>query len=77
MGENLTFEQAMEKLEDIVKRLESDTISLEESLALFEQGVHLGRLCSKKLDEVERKVEVLVESPDGTLQAEPLDAAID
>ena len=75
MGDTLTFEQAMEKLETIVKRLESDTISLEESLSLFEDGVHLGHLCSKRLDEADRKIQVLLEAPDGTLEARPLESS--
>ncbi len=74
MGDTVTFETAMEKLETIVKRLESDAVSLEESLALFEEGVHLGRLCSRKLDEVDRKIQILLENPDGTVQAEPMEA---
>ncbi len=77
MSDALSFEQAMEKLEVIVKQLESDAISLEESLGLFEEGVHLGRFCSEKLDEADHKIQVLLETPDGELVTEHVDNAGD
>ena len=54
--ENMTFEQAMTRLEDIVKKLEDHTVSLDDSVALFQEGVQLSKFCSDKLSSVEEKV---------------------
>ena len=67
------FEEALNKLEKIVARLEKGDIPLEESLKLFEEGVRLSRWCSQKLDEAERRVEILVKDKEGTLRAQPFD----
>lgn len=67
-----TFEQALRRLEEIVGRLESGELTLDESLALFEEGVRLSRVCSARLAEAERRIERLIERSDGTLSAEPL-----
>ncbi len=56
----LTFEQAVQQLEEVVQQLESGELSLEQSLALFERGMLLARLCESKLDEAEQKVSQLV-----------------
>lgn len=65
------FEEAFQKLESIVKRLEEGTLSLEESLKAFEEGVRLSRFCSKKLDEAEKKVEILLKDSNGRLTPRP------
>lgn len=54
------FEEALGRLEDIVKKMEAGEMSLEESLKAFEEGIKLARLCSRKLDEAERRVEILL-----------------
>jgi exodeoxyribonuclease VII small subunit len=54
------FEDALEKLEDIVKKMEAGDIPLDESLKSFEEGIRLIRFCSAKLEETERRVEVLL-----------------
>ncbi len=54
------FEEALERLEDIVRRMEAGDLALEESLKAFEEGIKLARLCSKRLDEAERRVEILL-----------------
>jgi len=54
-----SFEEALEKLESIVSRLEEGDLPLEEALASFEQGVALSRRCASQLDEAERRIEVL------------------
>ncbi|NIO16009.1 MAG: exodeoxyribonuclease VII small subunit [Deltaproteobacteria bacterium] len=56
----LSFEDAMKKLEGIVRKLEEGNDSLEKSLDLFEEGVKLTRYCNEKLDEAEKKLEVLM-----------------
>lgn len=59
--EEITFEEAMEKLESIVEMLEEGNLSLEDSLKKFEEGMELCKFCNKKLDEAEYKVEKLME----------------
>lgn len=59
------FEKAMEKLEGIVRKMEEGNMSLEESLKAFEEGIKLSRFCADKLDEAERKVNVLLREGDG------------
>jgi exodeoxyribonuclease VII small subunit len=54
------FEEALGRLEDIVRRMEAGDMTLEESLKAFEEGIKLARLCSRKLDEAERRVEILL-----------------
>lgn len=67
MAEKKTFEQSVEELEVIARRLESGDATLDESLALFEQGVKLAKSCQKMLDEAEMKVSVLMVNPDGSI----------
>jgi exodeoxyribonuclease VII small subunit len=55
------FESAIAELETIVKRLEEGDLPLEKSLELFERGVQLSRFCHSKLEEAERRVELLTE----------------
>jgi len=68
MTDDIKFEDALSKLEGIVEELERGELSLEESLAAFEEGIRLSRICSKQLDEAERKIEILVKGEDGQLQ---------
>lgn len=56
---DLTVEEAFEELERLIKRMEADDISLEESLACYEQGIRLVRFCHEKIDFVEKKVQIL------------------
>jgi exodeoxyribonuclease VII small subunit len=60
-----SFETALKELEEVVGKLESGEVSLDQSLKLFEQGIALVRQCSKRLDEVESKVQVLVSDERG------------
>ena len=60
------FETALKKLEEVVKKLEGGELSLDESLKAFEEGVKLAGFCSRKLDEAEKRVELLVKQKDGT-----------
>ncbi len=68
MKEKKTFEQSVEELEEIVRRLENGDATLDESLALFERGVKLAKGCQKMLDEAEMKVSVLTANPDGSVE---------
>jgi exodeoxyribonuclease VII small subunit len=63
-----TFESALEDLEQVVEQLETGELSLEESLAAFEKGVGLTKYCYQKLDDVEKKIELLVKDKEGKLQ---------
>ncbi len=59
------FEEALEKLEEIVKKMESGDLTLDESLKAFEEGIRLSRLCAQKIDEAERRVEILLKTQEG------------
>ena len=69
--EKQTFEQALEELKSIVQTLEQADRPLAESLQLFERGINLVNLCSGKLDEVEKKVEMLIKNQQGGLDKRP------
>ena len=62
------FEQALAELEEVVEQLESGALPLDDSLAAFEKGVGLVKFCNQKLNEVEKKVELLLKDKDGRLQ---------
>ena len=55
------FERSLEELEKLVERMEDGELSLEESLASYERGIRLGRLCQQALDEAEQRIQVLAE----------------
>jgi exodeoxyribonuclease VII small subunit len=67
------FETALEELEQVVEQLESGELSLEDALAAFEKGVGLVKVCNQKLNEVEKKIEVLVKDKAGKLQLKPFE----
>jgi exodeoxyribonuclease VII small subunit len=77
MTEEIKFEKALEKLEKIVEDLESGDISLDEALKKYEEGVELSRACQKKLQQAEKKIEILTRGLDGTLKRESFDASGD
>ena len=66
-----SFELSLEELEQIVRQLEGGDLPLDRSLELFEQGVRLSRECQKRLDEAERKVEILLRGNDGSYKPMP------
>ncbi|MBN1299250.1 MAG: exodeoxyribonuclease VII small subunit [Actinobacteria bacterium] len=70
--EDLTFEEALAKLENIVKDLEEEKITLEESIKKFETGVKLSSYCLNKLNEAEKKIEELTKTQDGQLLTKEL-----
>ncbi|MCS7461633.1 exodeoxyribonuclease VII small subunit [Paenibacillus doosanensis] len=63
-----SFEQAMDKLETIVARLESGDVPLEQAIELFQEGMKLSQLCGQKLEQVERKIEILLEQEGGLVK---------
>jgi exodeoxyribonuclease VII small subunit len=66
------FEGALEELEQVVEQLESGDLPLDDSLAAFEKGVSLVKFCNHKLNEVEKKVELLIKDKEGKLQLKTL-----
>jgi exodeoxyribonuclease VII small subunit len=64
-AQELSFETALARLEEIVRELEEADLPLERSLAVFEEGVRLSRLLHQRLNEAERKVEILLKDEDG------------
>lgn len=70
--DEMTFEAALKRLEDLVAELESGRLSLEDSLSRFEEGMRLSKLCQQKLRGVELRIEKLVAENGGT-KARPLD----
>ena len=63
----------MKQLEQIVQELETGDLSLEVSMKKFEDGIQLSRFCAKKLDETERRITLLLQNPDGTVQEAPVE----
>ena len=68
---DLPFEAAIARLEVIVKTMEGDTVSLDESLALYEEGIALVRRLSRELEEAEQRVMILQRTPDGEILPSP------
>jgi exodeoxyribonuclease VII small subunit len=67
----LTFEQALRRLEEIVEALETEDLDLDKSLQFFEEGVTLSRHCNQQLQAAEKRIDVLLTKADGTLATEP------
>jgi exodeoxyribonuclease VII small subunit len=63
-----SFEEAMDQLERIVAMLESGDVPLEKAIELFQEGMKLSQLCGQKLEQVERKIEVLLEQEGGLVK---------
>jgi len=70
---DIKFEDALQRLEQIVDQLEGGDLPLEESLKVFEEGVALARRCGKYLEEAEKRIEVLTKDESGLLKAEPFE----
>ncbi len=67
-----SFEEALNELESIVKLMEEGNLSLDETLAKFEKGIALSRLCSRKLEQAEKKIDLLLCSENGEISFEPV-----
>ena len=70
-----SFEKALARLEEIAAEMESGELGLEKMVAAFEEGQKLVKLCSSKLNEVEKKIEMLVKKQDGSTGTEPFAGA--
>lgn len=72
---DLSFEDALRALEDVVRRLESGDVPLDESIAQYERGEALRRHCQARLDAAQARIEKIVAGPDGSIAATvPFDA---
>ena len=71
----MNFEEAISKLESEVKKLESGNMTLDESIAAFEQAIKLVKICNERLENAERKVRILTESADGTVTDVPFEVS--
>jgi len=72
---NLSFEQAIQRLEKIVADMEGAELPLEDVLKRYEEGTRLVRFCGQKLDEAEKKIEILQKKADGSAKLEPFEPA--
>lgn len=75
-NQSQTFEAAVERLEQIVKKMEQGEIPLDEALALFQEGTGLVRQCTRQLDEAELMVSTLTKGPDGQPVITEMDADV-
>ena len=71
------FESALKKLETIVENLENGELSLESALKQYEEGVRMADICSKRLNDAEKRVEVLIKTSSGKLKAAPFEGGAD
>ena len=71
-GKDLSFEEALKKLEGIVESMESDELPLESLLARFEEGTRLAKICQTKLSEAELKIQQLEKNASGELTLKPV-----
>ena len=67
------FEYSLTRLEEIVRKLESANLSLDDAMKLFEEGVQLSRDCQKHLEQAEGRVEILLKKAGGELAPQPFD----
>lgn len=67
------FEAALARLEEIVQQLEKGELPLEQSLKMFEEGIKLARVCHARLEEAERKVEILLKDKEGKFIKQPFE----
>ena len=76
-AKKMSFEESLGRLEQIVREMEAGSLSLEDMIARFEEGQKLLKFCMGKLDEVERKIEVLVKKGDKMAPEEMKEGAVD
>jgi exodeoxyribonuclease VII small subunit len=67
----MKFEEGLQRLEQIVGTLDEGEVSVDEALALFKEGLSLTKDLSRRLDEIERKVEILVKKENGSIDKKP------
>lgn len=70
----ISFEENIKELENIVKELESGEVSLEKMLSLFEEGVHRTKECAAQLEKAEQKITMMIKNSDGDMREQPFEA---
>ena len=70
----VSFEENIKELEEIIKKLESGEVSLDEMLKLYEEGIQRTRECTQQLKKAEQKITILVKGSDGELAEKPFEA---
>ena len=70
---NMSYEQAMQELETIVRRLEDGNVALEDAITLYERGDQLRKYCEQKLQQAQTRVEKIVEGSTGQITTAPLE----
>jgi exodeoxyribonuclease VII small subunit len=73
----LKFEQSLSQLEEIVDSLERGSLTLDESLDVFQRGIELSKVCSRRLDEAERKITILMQDEKGNIIEKPFETNMD
>ena len=68
-----SFEGSLKRLEEIVQHLEEGDIPLDKSLKLFEEGIRLSRVCSSRIEQAKKKVEILIKESGGKSSKRPFD----
>ncbi len=71
--QKMSFEQSVLELEQVVAKMEKGDLPLEEAMSLFNKGISLTAFCSKKLNEAEREIAMLIEKKDGGYEEKPLE----
>lgn len=66
-----TFEQSIKQLEEIVSELENGDLPIEKALKIFEEGIKLSNICSDRLNETEKKIEILLKDHAGNISGKP------
>ncbi len=77
MAEKIDFEKLFKELEEIVEKMESGDLTLQESLELFEKGMKISKILKKELDSIEHKVEILLKDESGNIRKEEFDREIE
>ena len=72
-GRKPDFEQSLARLEEVVRKLESASLPLDQAMKLFEEGMQLSRDCQEQLEKAEARVEILLKKAGGELAAEPFE----
>lgn len=62
--EEVNFEELIQKLEEITNKLEKEQLSLDESVKLFEEGMHISKQCNSKLEDAEKRITILINQND-------------
>ncbi len=72
-SKEVTFEKAMERLETSVEKLDEGSLTLEEALAAFEEGVRWSKVCHRFLEKAEERIEIILKKKDGGYESAPFE----